>query len=265
MTHYKKSFFVSLFFALFTSVLTPIPSYAEIDSMASAINKAGRQRMLTQRIVKAYCQIGLGVRTDEARVQLDKAILLFDIQLTELLNYVTGDATRAELIKVAQLWKPFKQTAQGPVNREGAEQLMTMSDELLQAAHKSVLRLQDASGVPQARLVNVAGRQRMLSQRVAKLYMLRKWEFKTSMIADELQQAENEFKGALIDLKNAPENSDEINAALHKAETQWSLFEYALHNQKEDLSIFVALGSEKILKIMNDITGMYENLERPDS
>ena len=73
MLCHKKTLY--LFLLLSVAVFASAPSQAGIDNMASAINKAGRQRMLTQRIVKAYCQIGLDVRAEEARVQLDKAML----------------------------------------------------------------------------------------------------------------------------------------------------------------------------------------------
>ena len=47
--------------ALFISGFPAVAS-AEIQTVAEAINKAGRQRMLTQRMVRAYSQIGLKVK-----------------------------------------------------------------------------------------------------------------------------------------------------------------------------------------------------------
>ena len=52
-------------------------SAAEITSISSAINKAGRQRMLTQRMLKAYTMIGISVQKEEAEKQLSSAIALF--------------------------------------------------------------------------------------------------------------------------------------------------------------------------------------------
>ena len=45
------------------ALLTVTSAWAEITTLSSAINKAGRQRMLTQRIVKAYCLVGMSVQT----------------------------------------------------------------------------------------------------------------------------------------------------------------------------------------------------------
>ena len=68
------------------AVLLAVTSAAPAETMTlnSAINKSGRQRMLSQRMTKAYCQMGLRVRGDEAQVQLNDAVKLFERQLAEL-------------------------------------------------------------------------------------------------------------------------------------------------------------------------------------
>ena len=65
----------------------PVDSFAEIDNMSSAINKAGRQRMLSQRIVATYAQVGQEIQTKKSKKQLKDAINLFDEQLVELKDY----------------------------------------------------------------------------------------------------------------------------------------------------------------------------------
>ncbi|MET0004645.1 MAG: type IV pili methyl-accepting chemotaxis transducer N-terminal domain-containing protein [Candidatus Thiodiazotropha sp.] len=46
---------------------------ADID-LAEAVNKAGKQRMLSQRIAKAYFFLGGNVRRDKAKQQLQSSI-----------------------------------------------------------------------------------------------------------------------------------------------------------------------------------------------
>ena len=60
---------------LLAFVLFGISSQADETALPlqTAINKAGRQRMLTQRIVKAYCLVGLGVSTEQSKAQLAQA------------------------------------------------------------------------------------------------------------------------------------------------------------------------------------------------
>src|SRR5947208_1940572 len=71
---------------------------AEDMTINSAINKSGRQRMLSQRMTKAYFQVGLNVRRDEALAQIDAAVKLFEHQLAELKGYTPAAAIAASLV-----------------------------------------------------------------------------------------------------------------------------------------------------------------------
>jgi hypothetical protein len=243
---------------LFTFAL---PVEAEISSISSAINKAGRQRMLTQRMVKSYCMIGIDVQHENAKEQLQKSIDQFELQLSELNAYRPAKPIRGSLDKVETLWKPFKKVLQSPVSRGNAQILLETNDELLRATNKVVMQLQDISGSSFGRLVNVSGRQRMLSQRLAKFYMLRFWKFDNSEVRSEIEQARNEFKGALAELIAAEENSPEIQAKLKEVSKQWALFNHGLGLDADKLvPLIAAMTSEKVLIQMNEITGMYEAL-----
>ncbi|MCW8917724.1 MAG: type IV pili methyl-accepting chemotaxis transducer N-terminal domain-containing protein [Gammaproteobacteria bacterium] len=253
---------ITLLLSLLLLVAFTLPVAAEITSISSAINKAGRQRMLTQRMVKSYCMLGIDVQQDVAEEQLRKAIDLFELQLHELNAYTSGNGEiGAALARVEALWQPFKKTLQAPVSRENAQLLLETNDELLRAANKVVLKLQDTSGSSFGRLVNVSGRQRMLSQRLAKFYMLRAWQLDNAEIRSEMEQSRNEFKGALAELTNARENSPAINAKLAEAAKQWALFDHGLGLNGEKLvPLIAAMTSEKLLEQMNEITTMYEAL-----
>lgn len=232
---------------------------AEISNIASAINKAGRQRMLTQRMLKSYCMIGINVKQEQARVQLDGAIALFDSQLDELNAYAPNSSIKQSLQKVETLWKTYKAMLKGPTQRSNAVAMMEAGDELLRASHKVVLQLEDESGAILGRMVNIAGRQRMLSQRLSMLYMLRSWEYENATIRSEMEQAKNEFKGALNELISSPDNTKELKRELAEAKKEWLLFEHGLErNENELVPLIIAVTSENLLKRMNTITRLYE-------
>lgn len=231
-------------------------------TVAAAINKAGRQRMLSQRIVKAYCQLGLRVLPHASQTQLNDAVKLFDAQLGELKAFAPHQRIRDALVKVEKLWRPFKATATGMVNREGAQKLLAVNDDLLDAAQVVTVLLQEFSGTSQGFLVNISGRQRMLSQRLAKFYMLRAWGFDTPGVRDDMESAKREFEGALKVLQAAPENTDAINQELDSVALQWEWFQTALAQEGAYTSyrLVVADSSESMLSSLEKVTMLYEEL-----
>jgi PilJ/NarX-like methyl-accepting chemotaxis transducer len=231
-------------------------------TLSAAINKAGRQRMLSQRIAKSYCQVGLGVMPDASARQLDDALTLFEKQLTELERFASTRTVRDSIAAMKKAWKPFKAAATGPVSRQGCDKLTHQSDEILRVANRLTSQLQELAGTPAARLVNISGRQRMLSQKLAKLYMVRAWGFDTSTVREEMDSARNEFSGALAALVAAPENNPELRKELDEVALQWDWFQNALTQDYGYASyrLVVADSSESILNSMETVTRMYEDL-----
>ena len=234
-------------------------------TLASAIDKAGLQRMLTQRIGKAYCQIGLDIQADHSQEQLDEAVAMFDSQLAELRVFAPNQQVRSAIAQVTTMWEPVKAVALAPVTRDGANHVAYWNDDLLYASHKVVQLLQDTSNTRQARLVNISGRQRMLSQRLAKFYLLQLWGFDTLTVHDEVERAKIEFTGALETLLAAPETTATIRRQLEAVSGEWTWFRKALEMTNTDpFPVTVVRATESILFRMDEITRLFQELADKD-
>lgn len=257
----NKFFSLRLLVSLLLLLLMAATAQAESKlSLESAINKAGRQRMLSQRIVVKYAQLGQELFTRDAQAEINWDIALFETQLGELKAYSNDPLLQEALEWVTLAWERFRGLASGEVDRAKICRLNHLSEDLLYSTNKTVLILQDINNEPLHRLVNLAGQQRMLSQRLSKYYLLRRWEFKSLSNNDELIKAEQEFESVLEILRTAPETTSEIREQLEKAIIQWTWFKSVLSrdHKQGDFGLIVVDAGNQLLEIMDDITLRYE-------
>ena len=240
----------------------PLLVQAQITDLNSAINKAGRERMLSQRMAKAYLQLGQDIDMTRSRRVLDTSIALFDRQLVELKNYAPNADTRATSLALEKTWIAYKDVLIGMApSQQRAPQVLQLSDEVLALANTLTSQLEAVSGTPAGRLVNLAGRQRMLSQRMAKLHQALHWNLPAGKMRDELALARKEFSSAHAELEAAPLNTDKLKRDLQLTSQQWFFFQDALDQKGQDAmtrATNVASTSERILEMMEEVVSGYE-------
>lgn len=229
-----------------------------------AINKAGRQRMLSQRIAKSYLMIGAQVNPIEAQKQLDEAVALFEQQHQELLEYASDKSLRDAVAAVEKSWLPFRELALGKPDRARAVTLLKQSDEVLANAERLVQRIETAARARSGHLVNLAGRQRMLSQRIAKLYLAMAWKVPAPSLDTGFNEAMQQYDSALQTLSQAPENTPGIATALRRVQAQWSFSQagFRQHAEGRYVPTVIMTTTETMLKQMNEVTTSYEQVMR---
>lgn len=215
---------------------------------AADVNRSGQLRMLSQRIVKLQALRAHRTLADNAAALQRESIERLDALLAALSKDLSpatfGDLLAAQRTSWSQLQQALARDGALAEIDALAEQLLLQSDALTAA-------LEAAGAAATLQVVNVAGRQRMLSQRAAKLALLGR--------AEDLDTTCRQFEQALAQLHATPLSSAEIRASLAEVGSHWQRLRQGIDTVasargRETL----AASSEALLAELDRLTGLYE-------
>jgi hypothetical protein len=277
MNTLKKFFLVTLLFTLFAEAT---PTQQEITNI---INLAGKQRMLTQKMSKEALLIAKEINSKKNQEELQKTITLFDTTLNALLNGdsklklpKTEDKKIRKRIQVVQkLWKEFKpfvnKIAEGHSNRTSLKAI-EMGNMPLLSTMNSIVQMYEkkySSALKQNRAttINLAGKERMLSQKMTKELLLIAHHLESNSYMKSLSKGGKFFKETLFELMqdkkvmSNPHTKEEIR----EIKKLWDEYQYAIVNtelSKEGLLIFDKKEKEFIQKMTSKLISVATKIDK---
>ncbi len=231
------------------------------DKVQDIINIAGKQRMLSQRIAKDYLYKGKGVAQEKASRELQKSLQEFSKNI-DILNKDINDEEIKNLIAFVQMSEDeLKGIVKKPFNLNNAQLLLDLSESMLEGSQYIVDSLKKKYNLKSAEVIDKAGQQRMLAQRIAKYYIAYQLGIKDKNTVEQTRKAVEQFSKNNQFIMSYKDNTPAINEELHQVNKLWKIVhKFYLNIEKGGLPLIVYNTTNDITKKMDSVVKMYVKL-----
>lgn len=220
-----------------------------------------RLPVLAERMAKLHAQIGQGILAQRSRRALAETVRDFDATLRAATSAAPTAEARENYVLLSLLWHEYRDWAQRAPTRESARKLRERAEEVVWVASKGARMFHEHSRAGVSGSVVRAEQAALLSQRIPKLYLWRRWDIRDEAAAKELREAQENLRRTLDALRTAPDNTPEIAAELQVADNQLRFMDDAarqldIRHDSRHLE-FVAKAGDHILESMERAARLY--------
>lgn len=247
-----------------------------------AVNISGKQRMLSQKMSKSYLYLITNPNDKQAKKDLLTSKIIFEKQNGIIRQNANFKSTKDKISRVDRIWKEFKTIVESTPNYDNAKRILDINTDLLKASNDVVSAVVlEAKGINQSdeeiledendaekdselkKIINISGRQRMLTQRLGFYYYANQATLKNKNSEQMLRNVYNEIDGAITILLISDFNNTKIEEKLGVAMSKWNTLKdkkEKLFNQGLKLNEMYTLSNE-LTNAFNEITSLYDDVK----
>ena len=233
-------------------------SVIDMSRAGEAVNRAGQLRMLSQRITKCYVQVVHGLDATEAFNIMTDCVARVESNLVILSKAISAKGYGDLVERVTESWHKLNEYLTKTPNQQDIELVNLQAEVMLKDAESLTSFLETSGLVATLHILNVSGRQRMLSQRITKCCFLLALQPDVETML-ELKSLCDKYQKAQDYLAGAPLSTVSIMKDLELANVQWQRMLIALNDlQNKEALTEISDASERLLDAMERLTDHYE-------
>jgi Type IV pili methyl-accepting chemotaxis transducer N-term len=232
---------------------------------AIAVNRAARIRAISQRIVKLKAQQLLAINTETTPDSIVATEKLLASHM-QFLSSTVPSGIRPRLDGLSALTSKLVALSAIKPTKDSLAETNAMATATLKSADELATELQKLSKLKAVEVVNESGRERMLSQRMAKNYFLMSANVESKAISAAIDADRTQFSEILKRISESSVADAKIKQEISTAASRYKRYDELLAdksdknlNNKQHLAN-IATMSEQILTSMHDITMMFEDI-----
>lgn len=235
-------------------------------TLPALVNLCGRHRVLSQRMAIAWSTIAHGLSPQLAQSRLRKYLDHFERNLALVSGLSLPPGLRDRVDKLAGIWPRYRDLLTAcPQDESRAVEVFRESERILGAADRLTAAAATGAGAGEALCVNIAGRNRMLSARLTKLFLFSQWDACAAEAGRLMAASRREFDTNIARLLRNAINSPEASAQLGIDVEHWRHFLGIIDNRNPAVTArsharAVLAASESLLRHVDTTVKIYERL-----
>ncbi len=241
-----------------------------IGGINDAINYSGKTRMLSMKMAKLY---GIQVLKDypvdkkqNAKKDLNDTIKIANNTYMALLAFPPASANSEvnKAIKESQAyWYQMEKVLSKEPTKEVFSEVLDMSDNMLEKNNTMTKYLESLAPYAQSELIDIAGRQRMNSMKLARDYLAASMDIDKKHRMDSMLESASLFDSAMLTLEGASGNTSEIKGLIKSiTKMEWRKVNQTVNKCFEDkgaeFNVLIMINfCEKLLIKTDRLTRLY--------